>query len=392
MTRLISLTALAAALPIAALADFNDAGPNAPDQTPAFAGQTRAPVLDEGVTLQRETLVDGLDAPWGMAMLPDGSWLITERPGALRILSPDGTLSDPVAGVPAVDARGQGGLLDVAVAGDFDQTRQVWLSFAQPFEGGDNATAVATGILSADGTTLDDTRVIFTQTPAWESDMHYGSRLVFDRDGALFVTTGERSVADARVLAQDVSTHLGKIIRIDPQGGPAAGNPEIDGGLPEIWSYGHRNVQGAALDADGRLWTIEHGAAGGDELNRPEAGLNYGWPVVSYGVEYSGEPIGDGLTAQDGVEQPVYYWDPVIAPSNMVFYDGAMFPDWQGDVLIGGLGAQALVRLDMNGDSVAGEARYLEGENRIRDVAVAQDGAILVLTDDGTLDRLTPAQ
>lgn len=390
MIRHLRRAALASVLPLAALADFNAAPPEGAGQSPAFPDQTRAPVLEDGPPLRRETLVAGLDAPWGMAMLPDGSWLVTERPGALRLISAEWVPGEPIAGLPEVDARGQGGLLDVAVGPDFARTRQVWLSFSQPLAGGETATAVATGILSADGTALEDMRVIFTQSPGWPSDRHYGSRLLFDAEGALFVTTGERSVPAARVLAQDVGTHLGKVLRLDPQGGPAAGNPAIPGGLPEIWSYGHRNIQGAALDSRGRLWTVEHGPRGGDELNMPQAGLNYGWPVVTYGIGYSGAPIGAGLTAQEGMEQPVYYWDPVIAPSNMLFYDGALFPGWQGDILIGGLAAEALVRLDIVGDRVAGEARYLQGEGRIRDLALAPDGAVLILTDDGRLDRLTP--
>nr|WP_181409762.1 PQQ-dependent sugar dehydrogenase [Martelella alba] len=386
------LTVLALATGCASAKDFNAAPPNAPDQHPAFAGQTRAPVLDQGVELNRKVIAEGLDSPWGMDQLPDGRYLVTERPGNLVIVSMDGAVSAPVSGMPAVAYGGQGGLLDVVVRDDFDATRRVWWSYAEPREGGTNATAVATGTLSADDTAMENVAVIFRQQPAWNSSAHFGSRLVFDRDGMLFVTTGERSKPAPRQLAQDVSTDLGKVIRIDPDGGPAAGNPAIAGGRPEIWSYGHRNLQSAALGPNGRLWTVEHGPRGGDELNHPEAGRNYGWPVITYGINYNGQPIGEGLTQQNGMEQPVYYWDPVIAPSGMAFYDGDVFPDWRGSVLIGGLAGQALVRLTLDGDRVTGEARYLQGMARIRDVDVARDGTVMVLTDGagGALMQLTP--
>lgn len=373
--------------------DFNAAPPNGAGQRPTFAGQTRAPVIRDDIALTTTVVADGLVHPWGMVQLPDGSWLVTERPGRMRLITADGTVSAPIAGLPEVDARGQGGLLDVAVDKNFPQTRRVWWSYAEPRGSGTNATAVATGVLSADGRSLSQVRVIFHQQPAWRSTAHFGSRLVFDSQGALFVTTGERSAREPRRLAQDVGTHLGKVLRIDPDGGPARGNPKIKGGLPEIWSYGHRNLQGAALGPDGALWTVEHGPRGGDELNRPRAGGNHGWPVITYGVEYSGAPVGTGKTQQDGMEQPVYYWDPVIAPSGMVFYDGDRFPDWRGSVLIGGLRSQALVRLTLDGGRVTGEARYLVGEQgRIRDVDVAADGAVMLLIDarDGALVRVTP--
>lgn len=372
--------------------DFNATPPNGTDQRPAFEGQTRAPHLDDGVELDAQLIADGLVRPWGLDQLPDGSWLVTERPGRLRLVSVDGTVSDPIAGLPEVDARGQGGLLDVVVRDDFAETRRVWWSYAEPRGNGENATAVATGILSGDGSELTDVHVIFQQNPARASTAHFGSRLVFDQEGMLFVTTGDRY--QARALAQNVDTHIGKVLRIDPEGGPAEGNPNIEGGQPEIWSYGHRNLQSAALAPDGTLWTGEHGPRGGDELNQPQAGMNYGWPVITYGLDYSGAPIGDGLTAQDGMEQPVYYWDPVIAPGGMTFYEGALFPEWQGDLLIGGLASQALVRLSLADGRVTGEARYLQGQGRIRDVDVARDGAIVILTDaeNGALLRLTPAK
>lgn len=376
----------------AAAQDFNAAPPNTPGQRPAFAGQTRAPVIQDGIRLRSTVVAKGLTNPWGMAQLPDGRWLVTERPGRMRLIGADGIVSAPIQGLPAVVASGQGGLLDVVVRNDFARTRRVWWSYAEPRGNDTNATAVATGVLSADGAALSEVRVVFRQQPAWRSSAHFGSRLVFDRSGALFVTTGDRSDAQARHLAQDVSTSIGKVLRIDPDGGPAAGNPAMEGALPEIWSYGHRNMQSAAIGPDGALWTVEHGARGGDELNRPAAGRNYGWPVITYGEDYSGRPIGEGATARAGMEQPLYYWDPVIAPSGMAFYAGEMFPAWRGSVLIGGLAGRALVRLTLDGQRVSGEARYFVGQWRIRDVEVAQDGAVMILTDasDGALIRITP--
>ncbi len=382
---------LATALP--ALADFNDYPPEAKGQSPAFANQTRAPVMPGALRLSRTPLAEGLQAPWGMDSLPDGGLLITERGGALRIYR-DGKLSEPItSGLPEVDADGQGGLLDVAVAPDFEQTRQIWFSFSEPRGQDGNATAVGTGRLSVDGTALEDMRVIFQQEPPHGTPMHFGSRLVFDRQGQLYVTTGERNLPPEEPDgAQALDNDLGKVLRIDPAtGAAAAGNPfTAEQARPEIWSYGHRNIQAAALDPQGRLWTVEHGPKGGDELNMPEAGRNYGWPVITYGVQYDDNPIGAGITAKDGMEQPVYYWDPVIAPSGMLFYEGAMFPEWQGDILIGGLRAESVVRLKLEGDRVAGEQRLVQGIGRVRDIEVAPDGALLVLIDGdpGSLIRL----
>lgn len=387
----LALLALLLAAP-AARADFNDAPPNAKGQTPAFQGQTRAPVMPQALRLARTPLVEGLHDPWGMALLPDGSLLITEKPGAMRLYR-EGKLSAPLKGLPAVDDDGQGGLLDVAVAADFARTRQVWFSFSQPRQSGENGTAVGTGRLSRDGTALEEVKVIFEGQPGIDSQQHFGSRLVFDRDGALFVTTGERGLPPEMPVAQDKNNHLGKVLRIDPATGAAlSGNPFAKGGgQPQIWSFGHRNIQAAALDPQGRLWTVEHGPNGGDELNQPQPGRNYGWPIISYGQNYDGNPIGAGLTAQEGMEQPVYYWDPVIAPSGMTFYQGAMFPEWQGDALIGGLRAEAVVRLKIENGRVTGEQRLAEGIGRVRDIEVAPDGALLVLIDGdpGSLVRLT---
>lgn len=376
----------------AAFADFNAAPPNVPSQKPAFENQTRAPVIAPQFEVEAQTLVTGLDSPWGLAVLPDGSLLVTERGGTMRRIATDGTLSDPIAGLPKVMTEGQGGLLDVAIAPDFAKTRQVWFSFSEPQADGSNNTAVGTGRLSEDGTQLEGTRTIFSQKPSWKSNLHFGSRLVFDREGMLFVTTGERSNPEPRQLAQNLTTHLGKVLRIDPQTGAPAnpkGNFPGANAQPEIWSYGHRNLQAAALAPDGQLWTVEHGPEGGDELNHPEAGKNYGWPIITYGQDYSGAPIGQGITQQEGMEQPVYYWDPVIAPSGMTFYDGPMFPEMKGDILIGGLRGQALVRLKLDKGRVVGEQRFLEGIGRVRDVVLAPDGSLyLLLEDKGQLVRV----
>ena len=333
----------------------------------------------------------GLEHPWGVELLPDGRFLVTERPGRLRVVNRDGRLSAPLTGVPEVYARGQGGLLDVALSPGFAQDRLVYLSFAERGSGG-AGTAVARGRLGERG--LEDTQVIWRQQPKVDGSYnHWGSRLVFRPDGTLFVTLGDRFVHSER--AQDLSTTIGKIVRINPDGSVPRDNPFVgrSGALPEIWSYGHRNVQAAAFDARGELWTVEHGARGGDELNNPQPGKNYGWPVITYGVDYSGARIGIG-TAQPGMEQPVYYWDPVIAPSGATFYSGTAFPDWRGDLLVGSLRPGALVRLRIANGRVTVEERYLDelGE-RIRDVREGPDGAIYLLTDSsrGRLIRVEPA-
>lgn len=339
-----------------------------------------------------ETIAPGLEHPWALAFLPDGRLLVTERPGRLRRVDQDGRVSEPLAGVPQVLARGQGGLLDITLDPHFADNRLVYLAYAEPGEGNTAGTAVARGRLGEGR--LEDVHVIYRQHPKVRGANHFGSRLVFARDGTLFVTQGERF--DYRDAAQDLSSGLGKIVRIMPDGSVPRDNPFVGqaGVRPEIWSYGHRNVQSAALHPQtGQLWTVEHGARGGDELNRPEAGKNYGWPVITYGVDYSGAKIGEG-TAKPGMEQPVYYWDPVIAPSGMTFYTGEAFPGWQGSILIGSLRPGLLVRLTLEDGRVAREERYLGdlGE-RIRDVRQGPDGLLYLLTDsrDGRILRVMPA-
>lgn len=401
------MIAVAASALIAASCEAQDAPPpatpgapvetrpaNGAGQTPAFSGQTRAPGVVSATTPVRTVVASGLSHPWGLALLPDGDWLVTERPGRLRVVSAEGRIGAPITGLPAVDARGQGGLLDVILSPDFASDRMIYWSYAEPREGG-NATAVARGRLADDETSVSEVEVIFRAQPAYDGDKHFGSSLAFDPAGHLFITLGERSDRSMRPQAQDLGSDMGKVIRINADGSVPTDNPFVGraGARPEIWSLGHRNVQGIAVQpGTGAVWTIEHGTRGGDELNRPEAGQNYGWPIIAYGVEYAGGPINEGITARQGLAQPVYYWDPVIAPGGAAFYDGAMFPGWRGNLLIGGLGGKSLTRLVLAGDRVVGEERLLtDFGKRIRDVAVAGDGAVWVITDenDGQLVRLS---
>jgi glucose/arabinose dehydrogenase len=388
MRKLILGAALLSAAGVLAAA-VPQGAPNSPDQKPAFAGQTRAPEAKSNVAFEVETVASGLAKPWGVDFLADGRMLVTEKTGALRLVGKDGKVSAPVPGVPEVDARDQGGLLDVGVKGG-----TVCLTYAEPRGEGKNGTAAYCATPSTRGAfSMAGGRVIFRQQPAWASTKHYGSRIVFAPDGNVFITTGERSNPEPRQYAQNLDATLGKVVRVTMSGQPAPGNPWLKAGGPraQIWSYGHRNLQSAALDASGRLWTVEHGPKGGDELNRPQAGKNYGWPVITYGEDYSGAPIGQGITAKAGMEQPVYYWDPVIGPSGMVFYSGSAFPAWKGSAFVGGLVTKGLVRLAIRGDRVVGEERIDLGA-RIRDVVQGPDGFLYALTDEtnGRLLRLRP--
>lgn len=378
---------------------FNARPPNAPHQKPAFPGQTRAPEQRLGVAFEVVTVAGGLANPWGLAFLPDGRMLVTERPGRLRIVAKDGTLSDPVAGLPPVDARGQGGLLDVALDPQFATNRLVYWSYAEPQGGGVNNTAVARGALvEGPPPRLEHVQVIYHQTPSLNSPLHFGSRLVFARDGTLFVTQGERSITEGRMQAQRLDGLLGKIVRLNPDGSIPKDNPFVgrEGARPEIWSLGHRNIQAAALHpVTGELWEVEHGTRGGDEINIARKGRDYGWPTIAYGIEYRGTPITGNITQQEGMEQPLYYWDPVIGPSGMAFYTGSLFPAWKGSLFIGGHQTRDLVRLSLDGERVTGEERLLADLNeRIRDVRQGPDGALYVLTDaaQGRILKLVPRQ
>lgn len=370
-----------------------DRPPNASDQEPAFENQTRAPKPAETENWTVETVAEGLEHPWALEFLPDGSMLVTERPGRLRHVTADGEISDPIAGVPEVDNRNQGGLLDIALAPDFESSRVVYLSFSEPHEDETNNTAVARARLNDAGDALEDVEVIFSQYPAVESTGHFGSRIVFQDDNTIWVTMGDRQGHPVRQNAQDPTNLIGTVARIHTDGSIPDDNPFVDheDNAPEIWSWGHRNIQAAARDEDGHLWTIEHGPRGGDELNRPEPGKNYGWPTIAYGIEYSGDPVYEGLTEHEGMEQPVYYWDPVIAPSGMTFYQGDLFPGWQGDIFVGGLASERVSRLVLEDGRVAAE-EWLPIDHRVRDVREGPEGALYLVTDesDGQVLRIVP--
>jgi aldose sugar dehydrogenase len=351
----------------------------------------QGPIASEQATFELVTVVRGLEHPWGMAFLPDGDVLVTERPGRLRMVR-DGVLDPrPIAGVPPVYASGQGGLLDVALDPAFASNRVIYLSYAAVGDGG-NSTRVARATLG-DGR-LEDLTEIFVALPLVRSSKHFGSRLAFDPEGHLFITVGERGQGER---SQDIGDHNGSVIRLHPDGSVPADNPlaGVAGARPEIFSYGHRNPQGLAIHPEtGVPWLHEHGARGGDEVNVAQPGANYGWPVITYGIDYSGAPIGEG-THKDGMAQPIHYWVPSIAPSGMAFYDGAAFPEWRGDLFVGALRSELLARLELDGEQVVAEERLLEGAiGRIRDVRVGPDGYLYLLTDEsnGGLYRLEPAE
>jgi glucose/arabinose dehydrogenase len=370
---------------------------NGATQKPAFPGQTDAPERKLGVNFEVVTVADNINTGWAVAFLPNGKMLVTERGGNLLVVGPDGSKSAPVTGLPPVDARGQGGLLDVALDPDFATNSVIYWSFSEPQPEGANNTAVARGrFVDGAAPRVEDVRVIYHQVPAFASRAHFGSRLVFGRDKTLFVTQGDRSATEGRMQSQDMSSGIGKFVRINRDGTIPADNPFVgrNGVRPEIWSIGHRNAQGAALHpTTGELWAVEHGTRGGDELNIARKGKDYGWPTIAYGIEYRGQPITGGITAKEGMEQPLYYWDPVIAPSGMAFYTADLFPEWKGSLFIGGHGTYDLVRLSLDGEKVVGEERLLtDMRPHVRDVRQGPDGALYVLTDStsGKLLKLVP--
>lgn len=358
--------------------------PNGADQAPAFPGQTRAPYRTEGVAFDVKTVAKGLERPWGLAFLPDGAMLVTEKPGRMRIVAADGTLSAPLAGVPEVDAAGQGGLLDVVLGPTFAADGVLFFSFAEPRDGG-NGTAVARARLVREGAPrLEDVKVLWRMTPTFDSSLHFGSRLVFSRDGTLLVTTGERSDLEGRRQARSLDSAFGKVVRIRPDGSVPEDNPfaSREGALRELFSIGHRNMQGAALHPrTGELWIVDHGPRGGDELKVVRPGTDHGWPTISYGAEYSGGRVGEGATQKEGLEQPLYFWDPSIAPSGMAFYDADLFPAWKGSLFVGALVGMHLARLTLDGEKIVGEERLLADRSRVRTVQVGPDGALYLLTD-----------
>ena len=363
---------------------------NSPEYQSAFAGQTRIDGVKTSTEYQVEVINKDLGKPWGIINLPDGRFLITEKSGFINIVSSDGKTSIKVEGLPKVDDKGQGGLLDVALDPEFAANRMIYFTYSEPVEGG-NHTSVAKAKLSADEKKVENVQVIFRATPTYDGDKHYGSRLLFDKDGNLFVSTGERSDLETRPLAQDPMAYLGKILKITKDGKPAAGNPFASNAKfkPEIFAYGLRNPQGMALDEKGQLWDAEMGPKGGDELNLIQPGKNYGWGDVSYGTEYSGKKINNGATQKEGTEQPVYYWDPSISMSGIDFYTGNI-EEWKNNLMIGCLSGEKIIRLVIKDNKVVGEEWLLtDQKERFRDVLSGTDGNLYGITDSGKLYKVS---
>ena len=359
------------------------------DYKPAFAGQTRVMGYKTQTPYKVDVINHNLGKPWGISQLPDGNFLITEKSGYINLVSKDGKSVTKITGLPKVDSRGQGGFLDIVIDPDFDKNQTIYWSFSEPYEKG-NLTSVGKGVLN--GNKILNSKVIFRATPSYDGRLHYGSRLAFDKTGNLFVSTGERSDLETRPLAQDLKAYLGKIIKIDKEGKPAAGNPFTGSNKaqPEIFSYGHRNPQGIAIHPEtGELWETEMGPRGGDEINHIQAGKNYGWPTITYGIEYSGEKINNGVTKKDGLEQPVYYWDPVISPSGITFYTGNI-EEWKNNLFIACLSGEKINRIILENNKVVGEERLLEDQGeRFRDVYDGKDGNLYAITDSGKLYRIS---
>ncbi|HLT64759.1 MAG TPA: PQQ-dependent sugar dehydrogenase [Flavobacterium sp.] len=367
------------------------ASPNT-NYSPAFEGQTRVGSITTTTPYEVEVISTNLQSPWGITYLPDGRLLVTEKQGRLKIFSTSGVLEKTITGIPNVVNSGQGGLLDVAVDPNFSSNRMIYWTQAHSHASG-NLTAVAKGRLSDDETTIENPVTIFQATPAYSGSLHFGSRIVFDDEQNLFVSTGERSSAEMRMNAQDKSTGLGKVFRINRNGEAVASNPFVNdnSAMPQVYSYGHRNPQGLAIHpVTKELWQTEMGARGGDEINRIQSGKNYGWPIITYGLEYSGAPIGSGITQQTGMEQPVYYWDPSVSPSGIDFYTGNGFEEWKNNLFIGALSGQHIVRIYLHENKVYGEERLLENvSERFRDILASHpDGSIYAITDSGKIYRI----
>jgi glucose/arabinose dehydrogenase len=361
------------------------------DYPPAFPGQTRIGAVKTSSAYEVSIVTRDLDKPWGIAVLPDGRLLITEKGGTMRIVNSSGNLSAPITGIPAVNSGGQGGLLGITIDPQFSNNRMLFWAFSEKTADG-NLTAVAKGRLSADEKTIENAEVIYRATPAYRGTLHYGGRIVFDKSGNLFISTGERSDLVTRPQAQWLNSALGKVLHITPEGKPAPGNPFISNSnaRPELYSYGHRNVQGLAFHPEtGELWENEFGPRGGDEVNIIKPGKNYGWPTITYGIEYSGGQVGEGIQQKQGMEQPVYYWDPVLSPSGMTFYSSNEIPEWKNNLFIGGLNSNHIARLVIKNNKVVGEERLLPNEGqRFRDVQQGKDGALYAITDEGRLYRI----
>ena len=358
---------------------------------PAFRGQTRVAGIKTTTPYEVTIITDVLSSPWAVTTLPDGRLVITEKAGALRIVTTTGELSNPITGFPEVDDRKQGGLLDVAPAPDFETSRILYFTFAEKTSQG-SLTAVGRGRLSDDEKQIENFQIVYRAIPYYDNSMHFGGRIVFDDNGNIFVSTGERSDLETRPKAQLFDNGYGKVIHITPDGQPVAGNPfaSTQGALPEIYSYGHRNPQGLAINpVTLELWLSEMGPRGGDEINLIKPGRNYGWATITYGIEYSGEAVGEGITQKEGLEQPVYYWDPVLSPSGMTFYSSNVIPEWQNNLFIGGLSSKHIARIVLKNNKVIGEERLLTDENqRFRDIGEGKDGALYTVTDEGRLYRI----
>lgn len=358
---------------------------------PAFAGQTRIGSVQTTTSFQANTITTALTSPWGITSLPDGRLLVTEKAGSMRIVTTEGSVGNAITGIPSVNPSGQGGLLGLCLDPAFTSNRMVYWVFSENVAGG-SITSVAKGRLADSETTMEGATVIYQSNTPHGGSLHFGSRVIFDNTGNLIVSIGERSSTDTRPLAQSVISSLGKVVRITTEGQPAPGNPTFTqaGSLPELFSIGHRNPQGLAIHpVTGDIWLSEHGPRGGDEINRLQAGANYGWPVITYGIEYGGQTIGAGIQQQEGMEQPVYYWDPVVSPSGMTFYSGNRVPEWQNNLFIGSLSGTHIVRLVIENNRVTGEERLLASENqRFRDITQGTDGALYAITDGGRLYRI----
>jgi aldose sugar dehydrogenase len=359
--------------------------------SPSFEGQTRISGIKTTEAYSVSIVTEALNSPWGIDVLPSGDFVITEKNGSIRIVKIDGTISDRIDLITEMNTNGQGGLLDVLVSLDFEESRTLYFTLSEKTSKG-SLTAVGKATLSQDNNALNNFEIIYRAIPYYTGDGHFGSRIVFDKDGNIFVSTGDRQNTDRRMNAQSIENGIGKILHITPNGLPVSTNPFINetNAHKEIFSLGHRNVQGLAVHPiTGELWANEMGPQGGDELNLIEAAKNYGWPIISYGEEYSGAPIGDGITQKEGLEQPIYYWDPVIAPAGMVFYDSDVISEWKNNLFMGGLRSQHIIRLLIRDNKVIGEERLLENEGqRFRDISVGLDGALYAITDSGRLYRI----